>query len=52
MVGWGKKYNVLLRQNANIRGERWKKGGKEEIFTVFGEKIAFWKKGGGKISII
>ena len=40
--------------NANIRGNRWKKGGKEEIFSVLGGKIIILKKGGGgaKISII
>ena len=32
-----------------IRGKRWKKGGKEDIFTLLRRKISFWKKkGGGK----
>ena len=29
----------LLRKYANIRGKRWEKRGKEEIFTVLGGKI-------------
>ena len=52
-VGWGKKYDNLLRKNANIRGKRWKKEGKEEIFTVlWGKKIILEKGGGAIISII
>ena len=47
MVGLGKKYDDLLRENAQIRGKRWKNGGKEEIFTVLREKRSFWKSWGG-----
>ena len=43
----GKKYNDLLRKNANIRGKRSKSGCKEDILTVLGEKISFMKKWGG-----
>ena len=53
--GWGKNMMILLRKNANVRDKRWKKGGKEGIFTVLGgKKYHFRKKkgGGGKISII
>ena len=32
------KYDYLSRKNANISGKRLKKGRKEEIFTVLGEK--------------
>ena len=39
-----KKKDDLLRKNRNIRGKRWKNGGKEEIFSVLGGKIG----GGGK----
>ena len=40
-MGWGKKYDDLLRKNANERDKRWQKEGKEEIFTVLGGKISF-----------
>ena len=43
---WG-KYDDLSRKNANIRGKRWKKGEKEEIFTaLWGKNIILEKKGG------
>ena len=41
----GEKYEDLLRKNENLRGKRWKKGGKGEIFTILGEKISIWKRG-------
>ena len=45
----GKKYEDLLRKNENIRGKRWKKGEKEEIFTVlWGKTYHFGKGRGGK----
>ena len=44
----GKKYDYLLRENAKIRGKRWKKEGKEEIFTVIGGKNIILERGGGK----
>ena len=35
--GWlGEKYDDSLRKNSNIEGKRWKKWGKDEIFTVLG----------------
>ena len=35
VFGWlEKKYDDLLRKNANTWGKRWEKGGKEEIFTI------------------
>ena len=44
--GWlGKKYEDLSRKNANIKGKRWKKGGKFSLYLW--KKISFWKKGGG-----
>ena len=48
----GKKYEDLVRKNANKRGKRWKKGEMRKLFTVLGEKILFLIKGGGEISII
>ena len=49
----GKKYDNLLRRNANIRGKTCEKGWKEEIFTVpGGKKYNIGKVGGAKISII
>ena len=52
MVGLGEIYDDLSIKNAKMRGKRWKKGGKEEIFTVLGGKISFLKKGVvAKISI-
>ena len=46
------KYDDFLRKNAIIRGKRWIKGGKEEIFTVLGEKYNFGKRREAKISIM
>ena len=50
----GKKYDGLLRvrKHANIRGKRWKNGGKRGIFIVlWGKNVSLEKKGGGtKIS--
>ena len=44
VIGWlGKKYDDLLRKNANIRGKRWKNGKKWKIFT--GKKYHFGKRG-------
>ena len=45
--GWlGEKYDDSIRKNANIEGKRWKKWGKEEIFTVLGGKnISLGKRG-------
>ena len=43
--GWlGKKYDDLLRKNANLREKRWKNG-KFSLYQV--EKYNFWKKRGG-----
>ena len=42
-VGGGQKYNNLLRKNVNIRGQRWKNGGKGEFSLYFGEKCHFGK---------
>ena len=48
-IGWlGKKYDDLLRKNANIRGKRSKNEGKGEIFSVLCEKISLLEKGMGK----
>ena len=48
----GENYDKILRKNANIRGKRWKKGVKEEIFTVFVEKnITLEKEGGAKYQL-
>ena len=46
----GKKYDDLLKKKRKyIRVKKWKNAEKEEIFTVLGEKISFWRKrGGGK----
>ena len=46
----GKKYDNLLRKNADLREKRWKNGEKEDIFTV--KNIIFGKRGGGKNIII
>ena len=43
LVGVGKKYDNLLRQNTNIRGEELEKRGK-------GEKLLKEVRGGAKIS--
>ena len=43
VVGWlGKKYDNLLRKNANIRGKR------GNFHCIFGVKYHFGKGGGGK----
>ena len=45
VIGWlGKKYDDLLIKNVQKRV----RGGKDEIFTVLGGKISFWKNGGGQ----
>ena len=44
---FGGKYDDSLRKNMNLKGKWRKNGGKEEIFTVLGGKISFWKKGWG-----
>ena len=45
----GKKYDDLLRKNANIGGKRWKTGKKGKSSLYVGEKnIIFDKRGGGK----
>ena len=48
LVGELKKYDDLLRKNANIWGKRWKKGGKEEkLHCTWVKNIILEKKGGG-----
>ena len=45
--GGGQKYDLLVGWGKNMIFIK-KKRGREEIFTVLGgEKISFWKKGGG-----
>ena len=50
MSGWGKNMIYLsLKKSANIRGNKWKNGEKEDIFTVLGGKnIILEKRGWGK----
>ena len=52
MKNWmaGKKYDDLLGKKANIRGKRWTKEEKGQIFTLFLGKISFLRGGGAKIS--
>ena len=45
---FGKKYDNFERKIAYIRGKRWKKGGKEEIFIVLWGKNIILEKGGGQ----
>ena len=44
----GKKYDDLLRKNANIRGKRWTKDGKKEISTETRGKNFFLEKREGQ----
>ena len=37
LVGWGKNM-IFIKKKRKIRGERWTKEGREEIFTVIGGK--------------
>ena len=48
LVGLGKNMQWWFKKNANLRGKRWKNGGKEEIFIVPRGNISFWKKKGEK----
>ena len=48
-IGWlGKKYDYLLRKNANIRGKRWKNGKKVKFSLYLGGKNHFEKRWWGK----
>ena len=47
VIGWlAKKYEVLLRKNANIRVKRWKNGEKGKFSLNLEEKMSFLKKRG------
>ena len=48
----GGKYDYLSRKNANISGNRWKKGRKEEIFTVLEKKKKIEKGVGQKYQLL
>ena len=48
----GKKYDDLSRKSMNLKGERWKNGGKGKIFIVQSGKNNILKRGGQKYHIL